>query len=267
MSSNHVQFNFQSIMYVKRDLIAYVTLNRPQVLNALDQSTILELTEAFTDARQDDDIRGIILMGAGGRAFAAGADISELAQADPIDTEEQTRRGQQLTLLIETMGKPVIAAVNGLALGGGCELAMACSLRLASPEARFGQPEIKLGLIPGFGGTQRLARLIGKAQATQLILTGEIIAAADAYRLGLINEIVPSDQLLGRAEQILRQIGKNAPLAVRYALQAITEGLNVTVRAGMDLEGALFAVCASTEDMREGTMAFLEKRDPVFNGR
>lgn len=267
MSSNHVQFNFQSITYVKRDLIAYVTLNRPQVLNALNQSTILELTEAFTDVRQDDDIRGIILTGAGGKAFAAGADISELAQADPIDTEEQTRRGQQLTLLIETMGKPVIAAVNGLALGGGCELAMACSLRLASPEARFGQPEIKLGLIPGFGGTQRLARLIGKAQATQLILTGEIIAAADAYRLGLINEIVPSNQLLERAEQILRQIGKNAPLAVRYALQAITEGLNVTVRAGMDLEGALFAVCASTEDMREGTTAFLEKRDPVFNGR
>jgi len=267
MSSAISEFNFQAITYTKHDLIAYITLNRPQVMNALNQATIAELTVAFANAREDDDVRGVILTGAGGKAFAAGADISELAKAKPTDAEEQARRGQQLTLLIETLGKPVIAAVNGLALGGGCELAMACSLRLATEEARFGQPEIKLGLIPGFGGTQRLARLIGKAQATQLILTGETIAAAEAYRLGLINEIVPSDQLLTRAEEILRRIGNNAPLAVRYALQAITEGLNQTVRAGMDLESALFAVCASTEDMREGTTAFLEKRYPVFNGR
>lgn len=267
MPSSLSQFNFQAITYVKRDEIAHVTINRPQVMNALNQATIIELTEALADAREDSDVRGVILTGAGGKAFAAGADISELTKAKPIDAEEQARRGQQLTLLIETLGKPVIAAVNGLALGGGCELAMACSLRLATEDARFGQPEIKLGLIPGFGGTQRLARLIGKAQATQLILTGEAITAADAYRLGLINEIVPSDQLLARAEEILHRIGKNAPLAVRYALQAITEGLNVSVRAGMDLEAALFAVCASTEDMREGTAAFLEKRHPVFNGR
>ena len=267
MPSTISQTSFQAIAYVKRDLIAYITLNRPQVMNALNQATIAELTAAFVDARDDDDVRGVILTGAGGKAFAAGADISELAKATPIDAQEQARRGQQLTLLIETLGKPVIAAVNGLALGGGCELAMACSLRLATEEAQFGQPEIKLGLIPGFGGTQRLARLIGKAQATQLILTGEAVTAGDAYRLGLINEIVPSDQLLIRAEEILRKIGKNAPLAVRYALQAITEGLNVTVRAGMDLEGALFAVCASTEDAHEGTAAFLEKRHPVFSGR
>ena len=267
MPSTISQDDFQAIAYVKRDSIAYITLNRPQVMNALNQTTIVELTEAFIDARDDDGVRGVILTGAGGKAFAAGADISELAKAKPIDAQEQARRGQQLTLLIETLGKPVIAAVNGLALGGGCELAMACTLRLATEEAQFGQPEIKLGLIPGFGGTQRLARLIGKAQATQLILTGESITAADAYRLGLINEIVASDRLLTRAEDILHQIGKSAPLAVRYALQAITEGLNVTVRAGMDLEGALFAVCASTEDVREGTTAFLEKRRPVFNGR
>jgi enoyl-CoA hydratase len=267
MPSKIPQADFQAITYVKRDLIAYVTLNRPQVMNALNQATIIELTMAFADAREDDDVRGIILTGAGGKAFAAGADISELAKATPIDAEEQARSGQQLTLLIETLGKPVIAAVNGLALGGGCELAMACSLRLATAEARFGQPEIKLGLIPGFGGTQRLARLIGKAQATQLILTGETISAADAYRLGLVNEIVPSDQLLARAEEILRHIGKNAPLAVRYALKAISEGINLPIRAGMDLEGALFALCASTEDMHEGTVAFLEKRHPVFKGR
>lgn len=267
MSPAPLLSDFQAIEYVKRDQIAYITLNRPQVMNALNQATILELTAAFEDAREDNDVRGVILTGAGGKAFAAGADISELAKATPTDAEEQARRGQQLTLLIETLGKPVIAAVNGLALGGGCELAMACSLRLATEEARFGQPEIKLGLIPGFGGTQRLARLIGKAQATQLILTGENLTAADAYRLGMINEIVPGEQLLTRAEEILRKISNNAPLAVRYALQAITEGLNQSVRAGMNLESALFAVCASTDDMREGTAAFLEKRHPVFNGR
>ena len=258
---------FQAISYVKRDATASITLNRPAVLNALNQATIVELIAAFTDARDDDGVRGVIVTGAGEKAFAAGADISELATATPVSALEQTRRGQELTLLIETLGKPVIAAVNGLALGGGCELAMACSLRLATPEARFGQPEIKLGLIPGFGGTQRLARLIGKAQATQLILTGEMISAPDAYRLGLINEIVPGDQLLARAKEILSHIGRNAPLAVRYALQAISEGLNVTVQEGMALEGTLFAVCASSEDMREGTTAFLEKRPPAFKGR
>jgi enoyl-CoA hydratase len=257
---------FQAITYVKSGTMAIVTLNRPAVLNALNQATITELTAAFADTRADAGIRGVILTGAGEKAFAAGADISELATATPVDAKEQTRRGQELTLLIETLGKPVIAAVNGLALGGGCELAMACSLRLAVPESRFGQPEIKLGLIPGFGGTQRLARLIGKGQATQLILTGEMITAADAYRLGLINEIVPADQLLKRAEEILGHIARNAPLAVRYALQAITEGLDETVAAGMALEGSLFAVCASSEDMREGTKAFLEKRPAVFKG-
>ena len=266
MPSTLLQSDFQAIAYVKRDLIAYITINRPQVMNALNQTTIMELIAAFLDARDDDGVRGIVLTGAGGKAFAAGADIAELAKATPTDAHEQARRGQQLTLLIETLGKPVIAAVHGLALGGGCELAMACSLRLATEEARFGQPEIKLGLIPGFGGTQRLSRLVGKAQATQLILTGETISAADAYRLGLINEIVTSDRLLARAEDILHQISKNAPLAVRYALQAITEGLDVTVSAGMELESALFAVCASTQDMREGTTAFLEKRHAVFNG-
>lgn len=259
--------DFQAISYMKRGATAFITLSRPAVLNALNQATIVELAAAFTDARDDDGIRGVILTGAGERAFAAGADISELATATPVSAKEQTRCGQELTLLIETLGKPVIAAVNGLALGGGCELAMACSLRLAAPDARFGQPEIKLGLIPGFGGTQRLTRLIGKAQATQLILTGETITAADAYRLGLVNEIIPGDRLLPRAEEILSHIARNAPLAVRYALQAINEGLNVTVRDGMALEGALFAVCASSDDMREGTTAFLDKRPAVFKGR
>lgn len=259
--------DFKTITYAARQSVAYITLNRPAVMNALDQAMLVELRKAFGLAREDGEVHGVILTGAGDKAFAAGADISELASTTSVLAREQTARGQALTLLIERLGKPVIAAVNGMALGGGCELAMACSLRLATPEARFGQPEIKLGLIPGFGGTQRLARLIGRAAATQLILTGETITAADALRLGLVSEVVAADQLIARAEEILHRIARNAPLAVRYALAAIGQGLDGTVAQGMALEGSLFAVCATTEDMREGTAAFLEKRPAVFKGR
>ncbi len=258
---------FETVLYEKRGGTAYVTLNRPKVMNALNQRAIAELRAAFDDARDDPAVRGIILTGAGDRAFIAGADIAELAKATPVEAERQTRAGQGLLNLIEQLGKPVIAAVNGLALGGGCETALACTIRLASSGAKFGQPEIKLGLIPGFGGTQRLARLVGKGIALQLILTGEMISAEDAYRIGLVNEIVEPSGLLARAEAILAQIAANAPLAVGYAIEAVNLGLEGPLSEGLSLEGKLFALCASTEDKKEGTSAFLEKRLPKFEGR
>ncbi|MGA7384606.1 MAG: enoyl-CoA hydratase-related protein [Methylocella sp.] len=258
---------FETILYEKRKTTAYVTLNRPKVMNALNRKAISELHAAFEDARDDSQVRGIIITGAGDRAFIAGADIGELAQATPIDAERQTRAGQALLNLIEHLGKPVIAAVNGLALGGGCETALACTIRLASANAKFGQPEVKLGLIPGFGGTQRLARLVGKGRALQLILTGAMISAEEAHRIGLVNEIVEAANLIGRAEGILAEIGANAPLAVGYAIEAINLGLEGSLPEGLALEGKLFALCAATEDKREGTAAFLEKRPPKFEGR
>jgi enoyl-CoA hydratase/carnithine racemase len=258
---------FETVIYEKRDTTAYVTLNRPKVLNALNQKAIGELTAAFEDARNDPEVRGVIITGAGDRAFIAGADISELVSATPIQAERQTRNGQALLNLVENLGKPVIAAVNGLALGGGCETALACTIRLATQTAKFGQPEIKLGLIPGFGGTQRLARLVGKGVALQLILTGEMISAEEAHRIGLVNEIVEPSGLLARAEAILAQIGANAPIAVGFAIEAVNRGLECSLPEGLALEGALFSLCAATEDKKEGTAAFLEKRAPKFGGR
>ncbi|VWB58547.1 short chain enoyl-CoA hydratase [Burkholderia aenigmatica] len=258
---------FDTLLYEKQAATAYVTLNRPDVMNALNQQAIEELRAAFEDARDDPSIRGVILTGAGPRAFIAGADIGELATATPIDAERRTRAGQALLDFIEHLGKPVIAAVNGLALGGGCETALACTIRLASPTAKFGQPEVRLGLIPGFGGTQRLPRLVGKGVALQLILTGEMVSAEEAHRIGLVNEIVEADRLIARAEAILAQIAANGPLAVAYALDAVHLGLNAALPEGLALEGKLFALCASTDDKQEGTAAFLEKRTPVFHGR
>jgi enoyl-CoA hydratase/carnithine racemase len=255
---------FETLLYVKKGSTAYITLNRPKVMNALNQKAIAELTEAFTDSRDDASIRGVILTGAGDKAFIAGADISELARATPIQAQKQTRAGQSLFNLVENLGKPVIAAVNGLALGGGCEAALACSIRLASSNAKFGQPEIKLGLIPGFGGTQRLSRLVGKGIALQLILTGETISAQDAYRIGLVNEIIGPSELLSRAEEILAQIGANAPLAVGFAIEAVNRGLECSLPEGLAIEGALFSLCTATDDMKERTSAFLEKRRPRF---
>jgi enoyl-CoA hydratase/carnithine racemase len=256
-----------SVLYEKKDAIAYVTVNRPKVLNALNTPTWKDLRTAFEDARDDATVRGVILTGAGNKAFIAGADISELAHAAAVDAERSSRFGQEVLDLIENLGKPVIAAVNGFALGGGCETAMACTIRIAVDTAKFGQPEVTLGLLPGGGGTQRLPRLVGKGRALQLILSGDIISAPEAYRIGLVNEVVPAAELIARAEAILKKIAANAPIAVKFALEATNKGMETSQGEGLLLEASYFGLCAATEDKKEGTSAFLEKRKPQFHGR
>jgi enoyl-CoA hydratase/carnithine racemase len=255
-----------NVLYEKNGAIAYVTVNRPKVLNALNTPTWKDLRTAFEDARDDTAVRGVILTGAG-KAFIAGADISELARVTAFEAEQSSRFGQGVLDLIEDLGKPVIAAVNGFALGGGCETAMACTIRIAVETAKFGQPEVKLGLVPGGGGTQRLPRLIGKGRALQLILSGEMISAQEAYRIGLVNEVVPAAELITRAETILNKIASNAPIAVKLALEAANKGLETSQDEGLLLEASYFGLCAATEDKKEGTTAFLEKRAPQFQGR
>ena len=267
MSSLASALKLENVVYDKKGSIAYVTLNRPKVLNALNKATINELRAAFEDARDDSSIRGVILTGAGEKAFAAGADIAEVAKDTAVEAEEATRRGQALTDLIENLGKPVIAAVNGFALGGGCELAIACTTRIIAESAKFGQPEVKLGVMPGYGGTQRLPRLVGRGRALRLILSGDIIDAAEAYRIGLADELVPDTQVIERAETVLKKIIVNAPLSLKYALEAVNKGLETSVAEGLLIEASLFAVCASTDDKKEGTSAFLEKRAPKFQGK
>ncbi|HXQ70053.1 MAG TPA: enoyl-CoA hydratase-related protein [Pyrinomonadaceae bacterium] len=267
MSSPVAASKFENVLYEKKNNIAYVTLNRPKVLNALNNATWHDLRAAFEDARDDETVRGVILTGAGDKAFIAGADISELATVSAVKAEESSSYGQDVLDLIENLGKPVIAAINGFALGGGCETAMACTIRLASEQAKFGQPEVKLGLIPGGGGTQRMPRLIGKGRALQLILSGAIINAAEAYRIGLVNEVVPGAELISRAEALLREIFSNAPLAIKYSLDAVNKGLETSQAEGLALEASFFGLCAGTEDKNEGTRAFLEKRAPQFQGR
>ncbi len=257
----------ENILYEKKGAVAYITLNRPKVLNALNQRTWEELRSAFEDARDDAEVRGIIVTGAGDKAFAAGADISELAKATAVEAEKSSSYGQEVLNLVESLGKPVIAAVNGFALGGGCETAMACTIRVASENARFGVPEVTLGLIPGCGGTQRLPRLVGKGRALQLILSGGMIGADEAYRIGLVNEVVPAADLISRAEAILKPILANAPLSVKFAIEAVNNGLNTTVTEGLALEASYFGLCAGTEDKKEGTEAFLQKRKAQFQGR
>ena len=257
----------ENVLYEKKDGIAYVTLNRPKVLNALNQRTWQDLRAAFEDARDDATVRGIILTGAGDKAFVAGADISEIAHITAVDAERSSRYGQDVLTLIENLGKPVIAAVNGFALGGGCETAMACTIRVASEHARFGQPEVSLGIIPGGGGTQRLPRLVGKGRALQIILSGAMITAQEAYRIGLVDEVVPATDLIPRAEAILKQIFANAPVAIRFSLEAVNRGLETSQAEGMALEASLFGLCAGTEDKDEGTQAFLQKRAAKFKGR
>jgi enoyl-CoA hydratase len=256
-----------NVLYEKKDAIAYVTVNRPKVLNALNTPTWKDLRTAFEDARDDTAIRGVILTGTGNKAFIAGADIGELAHVAAFEAEQSSRFGQEVLDLIENLGKPVVAAVNGFALGGGCETAMACTIRLAVDTAKFGQPEVTLGLVPGGGGTQRLPRLVGKGRALQLILSGEMISAQEAYRIGLVNEIVPAADLITRAEAILKKIGSNAPIAVKFALEAANKGLDTSQGEGSLLEASYFGLCAATEDKKEGTTAFLEKRAPQFRGR
>ena len=257
----------ENVLYEKKGAIAYVTLNRPKVLNALNQRTWQDLRAAFEEAREDAEVRGVILTGAGDKAFIAGADISELAQVTAVQAETSSTYGQEVLNLVESLGKPVIAAVNGFALGGGCETAMACTIRIATDTAKFGQPEVKLGLIPGGGGTQRLPRLVGKGRALQLILSGEMISAQEAYRIGLVNEVVPAAELIPRAEAVLKQIFANAPLAVKYSLEAVNKGLETSQAEGLSLEASYFGLCAGTEDKKEGTQAFLQKRPAQFQGR
>jgi enoyl-CoA hydratase/carnithine racemase len=256
-----------NVLYEKKGAIAYVTVNRPKVLNALNTPTWKDLRTAFEDARDDTAVRGVILTGAGNKAFIAGADISELAHVAAFEAEQSSRFGQEVLDLIENLGKPVIAAVNGFALGGGCETAMACTIRIAVETAKFGQPEVALGLVPGGGGTQRLPRLVGKGCALQLILSGEMISAQEAYRIGLVNEIVAAADLITRAEAILTKIASNAPIAVKFALEAVNKGMDTSQGEGLLLEASYFGLCAATEDKKEGTTAFLEKRAPQFRGR
>jgi enoyl-CoA hydratase len=268
MSSSAIAgLSLETVLYEKKGGTAYITLNRPKVLNALNKTAIADLRAAFEAARDDSEVNGIILTGAGDKAFIAGADIHEVATDTPVQAEEKTRHGQDVMTLIENLGKPVIAAVNGFALGGGCEAALACTIRLASESANFGLPEVKLGIMPGYGGTQRLPRLVGKGAALQLILTGGMIGAQEAYRIGLVNEVVSGSELIGRAEAILTQIAANAPLSVKYALQAVNNGAETSLSEGLLLEASLVAICTSTEDKKEGTSAFLEKRPAKFQGR
>jgi enoyl-CoA hydratase/carnithine racemase len=256
-----------NVLYEKRDGIAYVTINRPKVLNALNTPTWKDMRTAFEDARDDASVRGVILTGAGNKAFIAGADIGELAHVAAFEAEQSSRFGQEVLDVIENLGKPVVAAVNGFALGGGCETAMACTIRIAADSAKFGQPEVTLGLVPGGGGTQRLPRLVGKGRALQLILSGEAISAQEAYRIGLVNEVVPTAELIPRAEAILKKIASNAPIAIKLALEAANKGAETSQSEGLLLEAAYFGLCAATDDKSEGTTAFLEKRAPQFHGR
>lgn len=258
---------YQTLLVDVKDGVAFVTINRPDKLNALNDQVIDELASVADRLATDGDIRGAIVTGAGTKAFVAGADIADLARQGPFDGKARALRGQAVLRRLETCGKPVVAAVNGYALGGGCELAMACHLRVAADTARFGQPEVKLGIAPGYGGTQRLPRLVGKGRALQLILSGDMIDAAEAYRIGLVNKVVPAADLPAESEKLLRGILAMGPLAVRLALEAVDQGLEMTLDEGLLLEANHFGLLAATRDMKEGLTAFLEKRQPRFEGR
>jgi enoyl-CoA hydratase len=258
---------YENLLYEKRDGIAFITFNRPKVLNALNRKTVEELRDVLVDARDDVSVRVLILTGAGEKSFVAGADIGELAQRTAVDGKDFSLFGQGVFRLLETMGKPSICAVNGFALGGGCELALSCTIRIASKNAKLGQPEVKLGIIPGYGGTQRLARLCGKGVAHELCLTGEMIAAEEAQRIGLVNRIYEPAELLPAAEAMAKKVVANAPLAVKYTMEAIERGIEMPQEEGLFLEATLFGLSCATEDMREGTKAFLEKRPAQFKGK
>jgi enoyl-CoA hydratase len=258
---------FENLLYEKRDGIGFITFNRPKVLNALNRRTMEELREVLIAARDDDRVRVLILTGAGEKSFVAGADIGELAVQTPVGGKENAAFGQGVLNLLEVIGKPSIAAINGFALGGGCEVALACSMRLASKTAKLGQPEVKLGIITGYGGSQRLTRLCGKGMALELCLTGDMISAEEALRIGLVNHVYEPAELLPAAEALAKKIIANAPLSVKFTMEVIQHGADMPLAEGQYLETTLFGLCSATEDMREGTRAFLEKRQAQFHGK
>ncbi|MEO8260772.1 MAG: enoyl-CoA hydratase-related protein [Acidobacteriota bacterium] len=258
---------YDSLLVDRDDRIAIVTVDRPQVRNALNAATIDALGLVMADLQRDERIRVVIVTGSGDKAFVAGADINELAALTPAGSRDRALIGQRVFDLVENLGKPVIAAINGYALGGGCELAMACTLRLAADTARIGQPEISLGLLPGYAGTQRLSRLVGKGKAMELMLTGELVSADEAQRIGLINRVVPAAGLIDEARRLARQLSASAPIAMHYIMSAVNRGLDMPFADACAYEATLFGLVASTDDMREGTRAFLEKRKAEFRGR
>jgi enoyl-CoA hydratase len=258
---------FDNLLVERDEAVAVITFNRPKVLNALNAQTLTELSTAIAAFKDDASVRAIVLTGAGEKSFVAGADINELAVQTPVQGKAHARRGQQVFDSIEQMGKPVIAAINGFALGGGCELAMACTLRLAADTARFGQPEINLGLIPGYAGSQRLPRLVGKGAALEIMLTGDMISAQRAYEIGLVNRVVAAAELMNEARKLAHLLASKAPIAIRYIIEAVNQGLDSPLTAGQILETSLFGTIAASDDMKEGTKAFLEKRKAVWQGK
>ena len=259
--------SYQNLLVETKDGVAFVTINRPDKLNALDDRTMEELDAAFGAIATAAEVRGAILTGAGEKAFVAGADIAELATQSPVDGKERSIRGQKVLDRIENLGKPVIAAVNGFALGGGCELAMACHVRVASETARLGTPEVKLGIMCGYAGTQRLSRLVGKGRALEILLSGEMVDAQEALRIGLVNRVFPKDRLLAEAEALLRKMLANGPVSLRFTMEAVNAGLEMPLDEAQYLEATLFGLICTTADMKEGTRAFLEKRPPKFQGK
>ncbi len=258
---------YETLLYEVKDGIAYVTINRPKVLNALNDTVITELGQVFTAIKDDPQVKAVIITGAGEKAFVAGADITQLVDLNTQEGKAFAAKGQAVFNLIENLGKPVIAAINGFALGGGCELAMACTVRLASTRAKLGQPEVNLGIIPGYGGTQRLPRLVGKGRAMELVLTGRMVDAQEAYQMGLVNKVVEPEKLMEEAEALARTIMSKGPVAVKLAMEAVNRGLEVFLAEGLAIEADLFGICCSTEDKVEGTKAFLEKRKANFQGK
>jgi len=259
--------DYKNLIVDTRDGVATVTINRPDKLNALDDRTMEELDAAFAALGTDAAVRGVVLTGAGEKAFVAGADIGELARQSPVEGKERSIRGQRVLDRIERLGKPVVAAVGGFALGGGCELAMACHVRVASENARLGTPEAKLGLMCGYAGTQRLSRLVGKGRALELLLTGEMVDATEALRIGLVNKVVPRPKLLEESDALLRKMLANGPVSLRFIIEAVNSGLEMPFAEGEYLEATLFGLICTTADMKEGTGAFLEKRPAKFQGK